>query len=212
MMAAIGTRTLMLLGGVLIAAILAMGWFLGVSPQLDAASSADEQREEVEQRNQLEQLTLQQLEEQFANLPALTAELATLRQSVPGTARIEALSRQIFDLLQQTGTSLATFTAGDAVPLSESADDTTVIPAGVSADRFATIDVSMSISGSREAVIAFIEGLQTGERLALLTDVSLSTDDEGVVSSEISGIVYLMLDSLPASAEEPAETVEAAEE
>jgi Tfp pilus assembly protein PilO len=212
MMATIGTRTLMLLGGVLIAAILAMGWFLGVDPQLKAAASADAQRTEVEQRNQLEQLTLQQLEEQFANLPALTAELATLRQSVPSSARIEALSRQIFDLLLQTGTSLSTFTAGDAVPLAESADDTTVIPAGVSADRFATIDVSMSISGTRESVIAFIEGLQTGERLVLLTDVSVSSGEDGIVTSEVSGIVYMMLDSLPASAEEPAEPVEAADQ
>lgn len=212
MMAAIGTRTLMLLGGVLIVAILAMGWFLAIDPQLKAAASADAQRSEVEQRNQVEQLALQQLEEQFANLPALTAELATLRQSVPASARIEALSRQIFDLLQQTGTSLSTFTAGDAVPLAESADDTTVIPAGVSADRFATVDVSISISGTRESVISFVEGLQTGERLALLTDVSVSTGDDGVVTSEVSGIVYLMVDSLPASAEEPVEPVEAVEE
>jgi len=211
-MLAIGTRTLMLLGGVLIAAILAMGWFFGVDPQLKAISSSDSQRVEVEQRNQIEQIALTRLEEQFANLPALTAELATLRQSVPASARIEALSRQIFELLQQTGTSLSTFTAGDAAPLSESADESTVIPAGVSAERFATVDVSMSISGSRDAVIGFIEGLQTGERLVLLTDVSLSTGEDGVVSSEISGVVYLMLDSLPVSAEEPAEQVEAADQ
>jgi len=72
-----------LIGGVAIIAILALGWFLGVSPQLAAAGTADAERATVEEENAAQNAILAQMKEQFAQLDVLTAELEELQVNVP---------------------------------------------------------------------------------------------------------------------------------
>ena len=84
------------IGGALVAvAIAALAYLFGVAPQLSQA--ADARNQQVSAQGQLQQTELQlaALKKQYESLPELTAQLAALQKSVPGTAKVSDFVRQL---------------------------------------------------------------------------------------------------------------------
>ena len=208
---------LWMIGAVLVTVVIvALGWVVGISPQLDQARTADAERMGVEATNQIHEATLVELRELDENLPELESELADLRAALPDDAAIATLLGQLNSIAQQNGMQLTSFTAdapaefataeepvAPVVPADASAEadaptdapattpaaPAAPVPAGTSG--FISIPVSVTVSGSGAGLSGFIESLQFGERLFLATDLSI-TNDGGGSTSTIDGLIYVM--------------------
>ena len=64
----------------------------------------------------------------------------------------------------------------------------------ITAANFVAIPVQLSITGQYANVLDFVDGLQTGPRLFLVTSLSI-TSAKGGVESSIGGFVYVLLQS-----------------
>lgn len=70
-----------------------------------------------------------------------------------------------------------------------------VVNALVTAANFVAVPISLSVDGSYDDVLDFVEGLQLGERLVMVTTFNTSVAaDSGNVTGSISAFVYVLLD------------------
>jgi Tfp pilus assembly protein PilO len=91
---------LWIIGSVLaMAIVVVLGWVVGVQPQLDQASAADQQTAQVDTTNTANAAVLARLKKDSESLPELKKQLKTLSASVPSglqgdefTAAVDALA------------------------------------------------------------------------------------------------------------------------
>jgi Tfp pilus assembly protein PilO len=226
-------------------AVLALGFLLGVQPQLASASAAAEQRASVEEQNEGLKATLAQLVAENDQLAALTADRDARRASVPDGADMPALIRQLDEIADAAGVPVTSFTTADAVsyempasatapaadaPAAESTDGATAAPAeaaapvapttftdpAVTAANFSTIAVTVDVEGSYDQALDFVDRLQKGSRLFLVTTIT-STESEagaegdaeaapGAQTWTVGGLVFVLQDGDDASADGGATT------
>ena len=209
---------------IVVIAILVLGWFLGVSPSLAQAAISDDQRVSVEEQNVRHEATLAELKTQFENIDEYKTELAGLRRAIPAGGDLSTFIGQLQDLEAQSGVIVKSITTTDAVPFLNSAIVTTpaveapvdgaetqggaietVAPtSGVNELNFVSIEVGLSVSGSREQVLDFVDALQLGSRLYLVTGLSIVEDDlTGTFTASVTGAVYVLLNAkdVPVAAE-----------
>ncbi|AYG03002.1 hypothetical protein [Gryllotalpicola protaetiae] len=105
---------LWLIGGVVVAALVAvLAWVVGIHPQLQQASAADEQKISAQSQLQQTELQLGQLKKDYASIDALKAQLATLQQSVPGTQKVTDFFRQVAQQSGAANVSVTSITVGE---------------------------------------------------------------------------------------------------
>lgn len=109
-------RLWILVGAIVSAAVIAIGWFLLAAPQLDQAAAADESRAAVEAQNETERGVLAEMKRQYENLDELQAELARLQISVPGTRDLEGFFGEIANAANAAGVVLNGVTVEAALP------------------------------------------------------------------------------------------------
>lgn len=204
----------------LVIAILAMGWFLGVAPKLAEAATAGQQQSEAEAQNVVHEREIAVIKKQFDQLPALKSQLAVLRAAVPAGNGMSAFLDELHALEQQNQVSLTDFKAGDGQPYTPVKSTTltasTTNPL-VTPDNFVAIQVGVTVTGDDANIMRFIDGVQTGDRLFLVTSLKLDQDKAAAdttsktqpvvaFTATVSGLVYVLLDK-PAT---PAKTGAAA--
>jgi len=225
-------------------AVLALGFLLGVQPQLTAASTAADQRISVESQNEGLRATLAQLVAENDKLSTLTTDRDTRRASVPAAADMPELIRQLDEMASQAGVPVTSFTTADAasyeVPASTAAPTTEapadaaapaegedaaaaapVAPAAptapttytdptITAANFSTIAVTVDIQGSYDQALDFVDRLQKGQRLFLVTAITSSEAEEsadgeaaaaGTQTWTVGGLVFVMQDGDAAPAD-----------
>ena len=229
-------------------AVLALGFLLGVQPQLASASAAADQRSTIETQNEGLRATLAQLVTENDQLSTLTADRDTRRASVPDAADMPELIRQLDEMAAAAGVPVTSFTTADAVsyemPASavppvadatasggeEPADGdaaasapaeaagptapTTFTDPAVTAANFSTIAVTVDIQGSYDQALDFVDRLQKGSRLFLVTTISSSESAEGAGEGAaagtqtwtVGGLVFVMQDGETAPADGDATT------
>lgn len=209
-----------------IVAILAAGWFLGVQPALAAAAAAEAERETVQAQNDAALVTLAVLAKDRENQASLEKDYKTLLASIPQTAGTSAFIDGLDSLASKAGVQITGFTVGDplayTVPLSAAAPaptdagatpaptDDTATATGTGApvappvvtnplitpDNFVGILIGIDVAGNYDSVLSFLDGLQTGKRLFLVTGIESQRDadagDANVVSAHISGYIYVL--------------------
>lgn len=192
----------LLIAGVLGVAILAMGWFLGVSPKLDEMSAANDQRASVEAQNKLHEAKLAQLKEQFTHLDELKTDLAAMQLGLPPGDELSTFLGQLHQLESASGATLTKFAASEGqryIP----ADGSTTNPL-VTAENFVAITIDLTVTGTRAQVIDFLSDLQYGDRMFLVSKLSVAQDQAGTGSDSepgtkkytgsITGYVYVLVD------------------
>ena len=193
---------------VLSVAIAALGWVLGISPKLDEAVIADSQRSAVEANNQAQEIQLAKIKAQYENIEDLRSQLAALRLQVPEGDDLARFVGQLHSLEQSTGANVESITASEPTPFVAAVDGS--LPAVgnadlLTADKFIVIPVAISVSGTQASVMEFVSGLQNGERLFLVTGLTVANgvsptgdDASGSASADsaasISGYIYVLLD------------------
>ena len=236
-------RILILVAAVVAVVIVAGGFLAGVQPQLQAASAATSQRNEVMVQNRARQLELAKLNRQFRDIGSMTSALDALRASVPASAQISSFLKQVNAAAVSTDTviqsiktqdpqaysppaSAAVATTGSGTPAaaptptptpspSASATPAVVAPIGpqapalvtdalVTGSNFSFIDVDVSIDGSYDQMLDFVDTLQHGSRMFLVHKVISASQSQDASASPdswtISGIAYVLENSETAAA------------
>jgi Tfp pilus assembly protein PilO len=194
----------------LVVAIIAMGWFLGVSPKLSEAGTADQQRVTAEAQNVVHEKEVATIKKQYEQLPELKGQLSVLREALPTNDDLSTFLGELHQMEQSNGVVLTSFVASDAkpyAPVVKPVTDVSTTNPLVKPENFVAIPVELDVVGDEANVMDFIEGVQTGERLFLVTDLALEQDEtKTAYSAKIKGFVYVLLDK-PAT---PAKTGAAA--
>ena len=63
----------------------------------------------------------------------------------------------------------------------------------ITAANFIAIPIALKISGQYANVLNFVKGLQAGERLFLVTNLSTKTVVPSTVDADITGLIYVLL-------------------
>ncbi|WP_394770572.1 hypothetical protein [Lacisediminihabitans sp.] len=220
----IGTVAVMLV-------VVVAGWFLGIQPQLNAASAASENLTTVKSQNAASERQLVALKSDFKGMGELTDKVTSLRKSVPSSAQLSTFVTEIDSLSSQYGVAVKTIAVSDAKAYtppvaaavapapgatpsptpspSASAAPVVVAPVApaapalvtnpkITAANFIAIPIDVAISGPYSNVLNFVKGLQNGQRLFLVTNLttappSTKTDQAGAVEATVKGLVYVLL-------------------
>lgn len=225
-MSQVKSSTFILGTAVLSVAILAMVWFLGASPALAEASLAKAETETASQRNAQLRAETAELEDEFARIGELEAELAGLRTQIPGDDGITAFNRYLGETAAQRGVTVVAITAAPAVqvlpleaPAAAPADTAapaegaaTAVPAEPEAvGNLYAVAVSVTVLGTYDNAAQFLDDLQRlNPRIFAVQTVNMTGQDaaepaggkpaiaQGDVEQIISGFVFVMPeDGLP---------------
>jgi Tfp pilus assembly protein PilO len=234
---------LWIIGSVLVmVVVVALGWVVGIQPQLAATAIANDQRVSVEQANAAQQASLDKLKEDFKGIDKLNQELAALSKSVPSGTDVPDYVDQLDALASANHVTLKGLTVADAeayTPVALVAPAAAAVPAApagsaaptpaptpttapapvaapgappvtnakITAANFASLSVQITISGTYSDVLRFVNGLQTGTRLFLVSGVSTTAAKgssaavdskapapgparDRIVDGAISGLIY----------------------
>lgn len=203
------------LGSILaIIVIVAAGWFIGISPQLAAASAANSERTSVMASNSQNEILLAKLKRDYQNIDALKNQVSTLQESVPTSADISSFVTELNTLANARKVTLKSITVSDAKPYTPATQPTnksgTTAPqtnSRITSKNFVTIPVQIGVTGDYAKVLDFVNDVQQGRRLFLVSALSSmgATNAKGVkgsptitggaqrVDSSITGFIYVLL-------------------
>jgi hypothetical protein len=217
-------RLWMIGAGLLSAIIVALGWFLGVSPQLTVLSAANAEIANVNALNEQQQLSLAGMQADFGNLEKVRAELDELRLSVPARTAYPDFLRDITRAASDSQVFLTGMTAGSATIFTapdvetppaetptegEATDGTTdnaaPVPAAPAAtnDGFIAIPVTISFQSGAAPFVDMMGEILKFDRLFLVTNIVFAPkgEDDAVgdfFTTTVTGFIYVLIDpSLP---------------
>ncbi|MCU1585285.1 MAG: hypothetical protein JWM49_1841 [Microbacteriaceae bacterium] len=105
------------IGAVLVmVALVAGGWFLGIQPQVAAAAAADQGRATTNATNATAASLLASLKKDYSDLAPLKTRLATLEESVPSGNGMSSFVSEINSLAGAHGVTVNTITVADPTP------------------------------------------------------------------------------------------------
>jgi Tfp pilus assembly protein PilO len=205
----------------LMLAVVLVGWFLGVQPFLDAANIADAKRAAVELQISQHEAEIAKLTSENSQLPELEKQFVALSASIPSTTDTSSFIKGLDALAKTTLVEIAGITVADplaySVPLSAVAPvvdvgadapvasappaTTPLAPPAVTSplitpDNFVAVEVGIEVRGTYAALLNFVKGLQSGERLFLVTgltsDRNQDSADPAAVSATVKGYIYVL--------------------
>jgi len=110
------TRLWMIGSVIVMVAVVALGWVVGVQPQLDQAAAAETQIAQVDQTNAANRAVLDRLEKDSTNLPALKKSLASLAASVPTQSANPAFMDELNGFAAANGVVISAWAIADGQP------------------------------------------------------------------------------------------------
>lgn len=110
------TRLWMIGSVIVMVALVALGWVVGIQPQLDQAAAADTQTAQVDQTIAANTAVLDRLKKDSANLPALKKTLASLAVSVPTESANAAFMDELNGFAATNGVVISGWAIADGQP------------------------------------------------------------------------------------------------
>jgi Tfp pilus assembly protein PilO len=184
-----------------------IGWFLIAQPQLAAASSADEQRADMESQIEASSAVVAQLKADSAQLPKLNDLLNKLRTSIPAGVDSSGYIDGLDALAQYNGVAITALTVEEPTnyePATPPVDPNAVVPEDaeaseegetapvapppvvdpaivtnplISSSNFVAVPVTITVAGEWSAILNFVDGLQSSPRLFLVTSLATGVVD-----------------------------------
>lgn len=177
-------RLISIVLGMLTAGVLALGWFLGVSPKLAEVSMADSERALVDAQNLGYQTQLVQLAADFERIGELQTAFDPLAKAIPSGAGLEDFLDGLNAAAGATGVAITGVTAAEAAP-PVAADGT------VSATGPLVIPITISVSGPMGSMIAFTDAVQNSARLTMVSGLQATAQGESS-SGTLTGALYVI--------------------
>ncbi len=205
------------IGSVLAMAVtVAAGWLIGISPQLATVASANSDRANVIASNTRNGILLAKLKRDYENIDALKNQVATLHESVPTSADVSSFVTELNTLANARKVTLKSINVSDArayTPMTQAAAAKTTTSSSpqtnpkITTTNFVTIPVTIGVTGDYSKVLDFVNDVQLGRRLFLVSTLSSmgATNSKGVkgspttsggsqrVDSTIAGFMYVLL-------------------
>lgn len=178
----------------LIVALLAGTWFLGVAPRLSDARDADTAREQAVTLNNMHRQTLAALQADHERKDEILAELAEAHSVVPETPEPTALLTSLDAMARQAGVRItnlsfqgaALYVTPDEAPAEFLSAANELVAAGLY-----VIPASIEATGSSASLLNFIAALQSNQRYLHVHQGQILTNDDGstlTISAELFGI------------------------
>ena len=195
---------------------LAGGWLIGIAPQLTAVASAHRDRATVIAANNRNEILLAKLKRDYENIDALKNQVSTLQESVPTAAEVSSFVTELNSLANARKVTLKSITVSEAkayIPTTQAVAAKTN-PSGspqtnpkITTSNFVTIPVTIGVTGDYGKVLDFVNDLQLGRRLFLVSTLTSmgATNSKGAkgsrmssggsqrVDSTIAGFMYVLL-------------------
>lgn len=199
--------------------IIAGGWLIGVAPQLAVTASTNSEHTNVMAANARDEILLAKLKLDYQNIDALKNQLSTLQASVPTSADIPSVVTELNTLANARGLTLKSITVSDAKPYTpttpgvaqtggKSAKAPQTNPKITSAN-FVVIPMQITVNGDYSKVLDFVNDVQLGRRLFLVSTLSRIGETNSVgakgtrttsrgsqkVDSSLGGYIYVLLNN-----------------
>ena len=205
------------IGAVLVMVVtMAGGWLIGIAPQLTTVASAHGDRVTVIAANNRNAIFLAKLKRDYENIDALKNQVSTLQESVPTAADVSSFVTELNTLANARKVTLKSISVSDArayTPTTQAAAAKTTASGfpqtnpKITTTNFVTIPVTIGVTGDYSKVLNFVDDVQLGRRLFLVSTLSSmgATNSKGVkgsptttggsqkVESTISGYMYVLL-------------------
>ncbi len=165
---------------VVVAALLAGGWFLLVSPQKSRAAEIRTQTQGQLQTNSTLQSKIDQLRQLEKGQPAQQKLLTEIATKVPDNPALPALIRQLSKAAQGAGVELVTLAPGQPTAVTAAAPAVQT-PAGGAAQPapLQQIPLQITVTGNYFNIERFFRGLEHLSRAMLVTQWSLDPAAKG---------------------------------
>jgi Tfp pilus assembly protein PilO len=178
--------------------LMAVTWFLLISPRREQAAETRAAQVTAEQANDVLRTKVEQLRAEFADLPKTRAELAKIKTQMTPTADLSQLVRTVSALSVAAGADLVSITPGAAVqPAGAGGKGGTATAAGV-----VTIPLSIVVTGDYYQVVGFVRRLQTEmTRAVLISGLQIDKANGGgtnQVQLTVSGDVFSLPENVAA--------------
>ncbi|GGE81935.1 hypothetical protein [Mycetocola zhadangensis] len=128
------TKIWVLGSAIVMIGVLALGWFTGIDPLLQAKATTDEQRVAVEAQNQATEVVIAKLKKDFESIDELKVELAGLRSSIPADGQLPGFLSQLDSLAAGSATKVTDLTVSEAIPYTAPATSVVVVEEPVEGD------------------------------------------------------------------------------
>ena len=179
-------------GGVVAAvAVSAAVWMFAVSPELSDTHNIRSQTANTQAQNSALETNVTKLQAEYAHIGKLRATLKAAHEALPASLALSEFTQQISTQARQNHVSVTTLTAGEpgAVEPPQSTSSSTPTesssaseaPTASSAGTVPTtglysIPISVSVAGSQNAMIDFVNSVQhDGPRAALVSGATLAS-------------------------------------
>ena len=182
-----------LVGGAVVLLVLVAGFLLVLSPQMSEVDEIKAQTESARQNNQVVTTTITDLEQKQAGLDDRRKVAAALAERFPSAVRQSAMFADIRDAAARAGIADEDVTAlSPTVPVavgSIGADGGATLPQAGTAPvaGLATMEVSATVTGTREQLRSFLAAMEDQERSYLFDTAGLSaaTADGSVDGADV---------------------------
>ncbi|TFC27480.1 hypothetical protein E3O25_10325 [Cryobacterium sp. TMT1-3] len=181
-----------------IALVVLLGGVLVVVPQLEALHVARTAVDTIQTSNLDTQARIDDLVLRSSTIGGIRDDLAALQASIPANVNASAFIMQLATSATPLGVTLEEISLGDpqppAVPVAATTTSDTA-PATVTAPSapFLVIPVSLSVGGSYDGVLDFIDALRHGERLVSVTAFDTAfTGEADAVTGTITAQIYVL--------------------
>ncbi len=193
-------------------AVVALGWFLGISPRLADAARFETERRNVQAQNDVARAAIAQLQSDFENLDELLVELEGLREEFPTAAQYDDAIEELLIRLLSAGLGLQNIQINepapttplvleaDAQPPAPEIDGEGILPAG----SLLGVPVAVTVTGPLSSILDYIEALQKSPRFSIVSSGDYTTSGDGSGTITFSMVMYVVSgDDLVNPAPEP---------
>lgn len=191
-----------ILGTVIVAiALVALGWFLGISPKLTEMQATKDNKITIDQANAATALDIAQLKSDFEAIDAVNAQLDKLRESIPSIPALNDFIAEMDKVNSRNDTLLTNFTpatpviatgtASDPVTVDPNADPNAVV--AVPEGTLIAIPAAITLQGDYDKLLRSLDDLQHGTRLLTIDSFSIK-DVGGAMELTIGASIYVRTD------------------
>jgi len=192
-----------LIGGFAIALLALLSWFFLVSPRMDQAREIGEQQAAAEARNASSERQIAALttlknglvrERQIAAALAIkfppTADQATLFRQIVAAATAAGIQEKNITSLGPAAPILGAPSSGAKLPVVATPPANGAAPVKA-AENMATMAVSLNAQGDVTQMVNILKNLEDLPRSFLITQVNLSSADQGKFTIAVQGNMYV---------------------
>ncbi len=198
----LGTRVWGLITVVVVIALVAGGYFVGVSPLLQQRAQAETARQAAADQNRLLEAEISRLEKASKDLDKYQELVTDFEQLVPTSVQSQRFIRTLDALAAANGVTITRIGIDNFIPYQAPVADPSVevneaapppySDSRITDENFVIVPFSLTVEGGWLESMNFVRQLQLGDRLVLLTKIDQSIKDASY-STEISAYMYVLV-------------------